>query len=138
VQSSKAEFDRRAVQIAVVSFAEPAKLAYYQEHHQWPFVMLADPERVAYRRFGLKRLSFLRAFSPPTLKLYWQLMRRGHRREDYGKEDIYQGGGDFILDRAGNILYVHRSEDPADRPSPAKLLDAIDRVKNEPSGHTAV
>ena len=41
----KSEFDRRGVSIAVVSFAEPSKLAHYQELHRWPFTMLADPER---------------------------------------------------------------------------------------------
>jgi hypothetical protein len=61
------------------------------------------------------------------LKLYLKLAREGRTRTNYGKEDIYQGGGDFLLDRAGNILFAHRSEDPADRPPVEKLLEVIDR-----------
>ncbi len=128
VQSFKAEFDRRGVAIVVVSFTEPAKLMHYQEFHHWPFTLLADPERTAYRALALKRLSWLRVFSPATLKLYVKLFREGMKREDYGKEDIYQSGGDFLVDREGNILFAYRSQDPADRPPVAELLRAIDRL----------
>jgi hypothetical protein len=110
-----------------VSFAEPEKLVQYRERHRWPFPIFADPKREAYRAFTLKRLSWFRVFSPPTLKLYWKLLREGRVRTDYGGEDIYQGGGDFLLDRAGNILFAHRSLDPADRPSVKRLLEEIDR-----------
>jgi peroxiredoxin len=128
VRSHKAEFDRRSITVAVVSFAEPAKLVHYQEQHRWPFIILADPKRVAYQAFSLRRLSWFRVFSIATLKLYLKLFREGMTREDYGKEDIYQAGGDFLLDRAGNVLLAHRSQDPADRPSAEKLLGEIDRV----------
>ena len=111
----------------MISFADPEKLAHYQEQRRWPFPILADPAREAYRSFSLKRLSWLQVFSPATLKLYLQLLRSGLSREDYGTEDIYQSGGDFLLDREGNILFAHRSTQPADRPSAIKLLEVIDR-----------
>lgn len=132
MKSLKNEFDRRGVAVAVVSFAEPAKLVPYQEHHQWPFTILADPQRVAYRKFALNRLSWLQVFSPATLRLYWKLLREGLKREDYGKEDIYQSGGDFLLDRDGNILFAHRSQNPSDRPSASRLLQVIDELVSAP------
>lgn len=128
MSSRKAEFDRRGVTVAIVSFAEPAKLIHYREQHPWPFTILADPQRVAYRSFRLPRLSWFRLFSLATVKLYLKLLREGMAREDYGKEDIYQAGGDFLLDRAGNLLFAHRSQDPADRPPAEELLREIDRV----------
>ncbi len=126
----KPEFDRRAVTVIAVSFAEPAKLAYYQEQHRWPFKLLADPERNAYETFTLKRLSSFRVFSPVTLSLYFKLWRRGMKQEPYGGEDIHQSGGDFLLDREGNILFAHRSQEPGDRPAPTRLLEEIDRVQS--------
>jgi peroxiredoxin len=128
VKAFKDEFDRRGVAIVVVSFAEPARLAPYQEHHHWPFVILADPKRTAYQAFALKRLSLLRVFSLSTLRLYFRLLREGKKLPDYGKDDYYQAGGDFLVDRKGNILFAHRSQDPADRPPIKKLLEAIDRT----------
>lgn len=127
MKAFKAEFDRRGVAIVIVSFAEPAKLVPYLEYHRWPFTILADPERKAYAAFALKRMWWWRVFSPATLKLYLKLLRKGLQRQDYGKEDVYQSGGDFVLDREGNILFAHRSEDPADRPLIGSLLMAIDR-----------
>jgi len=132
MRSFKAEFDRRGITIAVVSFAEPGSLIQYQQQHRWPFTLLADPQRRAYQMFALQRLSWFRVFSAATLKLYFKLTREGMAREDYGKEDIYQAGGDFLLDRAGNVLSAHRGQDPADRPSAEKLLREIDRLGVQP------
>jgi peroxiredoxin len=126
VRAFKSEFDRREIPVIVVSFAEPGKLAPYQEVHQWPFTMLADPDRKLYQAFELGRMSWFRVFSPATLKLYLKLYRRGLPQHDYGKEDIYQAGGDFLIDRGGHILFAFRSEDPADRPTMGTLLKAID------------
>ena len=116
----------------VVSFAEPAKLMRYQKQHPWPFTVLADPDRTAYRAFTLRRLSWFRVFSLATLKLYVKLFREGMARENYGKEDIYQAGGDFLLDREGNILFAHRSQDPSDRPAAVRLIQEIDRISSAP------
>jgi len=128
VKSFKDVFDRRGVTIVVISFAEPERLAPYQEHHHWPFVLLADPKRIAYQAFALKRLSWFRVFSPSTLRLYFRLLREGKKLQSYGKDDYYQAGGDFLIDREGNILFAHRSQNPADRPPVEKLLEAIDRT----------
>jgi peroxiredoxin len=128
VRAFKHEFDRRGVGIVVISFAEPQRLAPYQEHHHWPFVLLADPKRIAYQAFAVKRLSLLRVFSPSTLMLYIRLLREGKKIQSYGKDDYYQAGGDFLIDRQGNILFAHRSQNPADRPPIEKLLNAIERI----------
>jgi peroxiredoxin len=127
VNAFKHEFDRRHVKIVVVSFSEPAMLALYQKHHQWRFPVLADPERAAYHAFGLEQLSWHRVFSPATLKLYLKLFRKGLVRQDYGNNDVYQAGGDFVIDGSGAVYYAHRSEDPADRPTMSTLLKAIDK-----------
>ena len=127
MRAFKDRFEARGVSIIVISFAEPERLAQYEAQHQWPFVVLADPNRTAYDAFALKRLSWLQVFSPATVKLYWRLLREGKKREDYGKDDIYQSGGDFLIDRDGNVLFSHRSQDPANRPTAKKLLEIIDR-----------
>ena len=90
--------------------------------------MLADPKRIAYQAFALKRLSWFRVFSPSTLKLYFRLLRGGKKFQNYGKDDYYQAGGDFLIDREGNVLFAHRSQNPADRPRIEKLVEAIDQA----------
>jgi len=117
------------VAVVVVSFAEPKRLITYQEHHEWPFVFLADPDRSAYRHFNLKRLPWFRVFSPSTLRLYFRLLREGKKIQNYGKDDYYQAGGDFLVDRKGTVLFAHRSQDPSDRPSVQRLLEVINEVR---------
>ena len=121
----KDEFDRLGIAVVLVSFAEPERLAVYQERHHWPFPILADPERIAYRAFALNRLSWLQVFSLSTLKLYLRLLREGKRLQNYGKDDYYQSGGDFLVDGERNILFAYRSEDPADRPPLEQLLKIV-------------
>ena len=134
MRAFKSEFDRRGVAIVIVSFAEPDKLTPYIMDHNWPFTILADPERKAYVTFALKRLSWWRVFSPAMLKLYSKLVGKGLHRRDYGREDVYQSGGDFVLDHEGNILFAYRSEDPGDRPQVGNLLMAIDQSAPARSG----
>jgi len=136
VNAFKSEFRRRNIDIVVVSFAEPEMLIPYVEYHEWPFTLLADSERKLYQAFDLKQLAWRKVFSPSTLKLYLKLFRKGLHLEDYGKEDIYQTGGDFLLDRAGNVLFALRSEDPSDRPSVASLLKAFDVCFRQPEKPT--
>ena len=123
------EFSRRGVSIIVISFADPAVLVRYQEQHEWPFTILADPDRRAYAAFALPRLSWRQLFSPATVKLYFRLLRQGKRPQAYGGEDIRQAGGDFLIDKAGNVFFAHRSREPADRPAPVRLIQEIDRIK---------
>jgi len=125
VQREKARFDAQGITIVVVSFADSQRLAGYQRLQQWPFLILADPERTAYRHFHLERLSLSRLFSLSTLKLYFKLLWKGKKIQDYGKDDYYQAGGDFLLDREGNLLFAYRSHDPADRPSVERLLAKV-------------
>jgi hypothetical protein len=90
--------------------------------------MLADPERKAYGYFGLKRLPWHRVFSLPTLKFYFHLLLKGRKLENYGRDDFYQSGGDFLLDRTGKILFAYRSHDPADRPPVRRLLAEVEKL----------
>jgi hypothetical protein len=54
---------------------------------------------------------------------------KGRRIQNYGKDDYFQAGGDFLLDREGTILFAHRSHDPSDRPAVKRLLEEISRIK---------
>lgn len=124
----KEEFDRRGITVVVVSFAPPSRLADYREQQQWPFRLLSDPGRDAYRAFGLKRFSWFRLLAPATLGFYWRRWREAELPRFERSEDVFQGGGDFLLDRAGNVLFAHRSREPADRPPARRILEAFDQV----------
>jgi len=95
-------------------------------HGHFPFSRIPSARRTRLLRY--QNLTY-GGFSPPTLKLYWRLMRRGIRQERYEGADIFQSGGDFLLDRDGNVRYAHRSIDPTDRPTVTELLQQIDQLR---------
>lgn len=123
----QAEFDQfRALgaQIIVVSFVSPERLGRYLNIRPSPFRFFADPARAAYRAFGLKSATWLQILRPRVIARYFSLIFRG-RMPHMAQEDVLQLGGDFVLDRAGRIVYEYRSQDPADRPSISDLLEAV-------------
>jgi hypothetical protein len=112
----------------VISFARSERLRLYQSSHGQPFPLYADPERAVYRAFELRRLSLWKLLSPRVFSRYWRLLREGRRLQRTRGDDIYQGGGDFVVAPDGRVLYAHRSEDPADRPSVEALKSAVLRM----------
>ena len=112
--------------VLIVSFSAPLFARAWLEETGAPFTLLVDPDRSVYRSYGLEA-SFWRTWSPRTL---WYYARNWGRRPGWqgSGEDLNQLGGDFIVDRAGKLCFVHRSHDPVDRPSVDDLFAAIDRL----------
>jgi hypothetical protein len=111
-------------EVVVVSFEPAARLPGYRELHGWPFPVVSDPERVAYRAFGLESAGWRDLLAPRVLKRYAQLLLQGYRVRWSGA-DLHQLGGDFVIDRGRRLIYAHRSLDPADRPPVSELLSAL-------------
>lgn len=114
--------------VLVVSFAEAGRLTRYQDLHRWPFQLAADPDRTLYHELGVGRLGWNRLFEPRALVTYWQLWRRGGKAFPFEPDDVQQGGGDFLVDPAGQVLFAHISRDPTDRPSASSLQRAVDEA----------
>lgn len=91
-----------------------------------PFEMLCDPERQAFRYFGLDRGRFSMFFRPRVLWYYFKFLLRGWmpRRNERG-EDVLQLGGDFVISADRRLTFAHPSRDPADRPSVGVLIDQL-------------
>ncbi len=108
----------------MISFAQGKALAHYAGGLNLPFPLLSDPERSAYRAYGLSRGSFWTIFGPKIVWTYVKLMARGRLFRGI-QADPYQLGGDFVVDGQGILRFAYRSADPADRPSADRLLEAV-------------
>lgn len=119
----EAELRRRDVQVLVISFgAEFWARAWLQETES-PFPLLLDPDRAAYRAYGLER-SFVRVWSPKVMWHYTRRVLAGQKLQSI-QGDPHQLGGDFVVDAAGAIRLARRSKDPVDRPPMEALLAAL-------------
>ena len=98
---------------------------------------VCDPDRTAYRYFGLDRGRWSMFLRWRVLARYLRLIFTGwlpHRGE--GGEDMLQLGGDFILSADRRLVYSYRSNDPADRPAVNDLVDQIRQLIGTPGGRT--
>ena len=117
------EFQNRGFEVVAIAQASPTVLTQYLLKNSLMFPILSDPDRVAYQAFGLERTSWFTFFRPRVIWGYLRLMFQGTRLQTpYAGEDVRQLGGDFILNRTGELLFSFRSPDPTARPSIAELL----------------
>ncbi|MBI4787306.1 MAG: redoxin domain-containing protein [Chloroflexi bacterium] len=112
--------------IILVSFGLGYQARAWQQETGACFTLLLDPERAAYRVYGLEH-SLLRSWQPKVWWEYARLMLAGRPWRGI-QGDSAQLGGDFIVDGHGVIRFAHRSHDPTDRPSAAQLLDALTQL----------
>jgi alkyl-hydroperoxide reductase/thiol specific antioxidant family protein len=119
-------FESSHARAVVITFgAAPLARAWLTET-EVPFELWLDPERAAYRAFGLEQ-SLVRSWSPRTIWAYIRLMVQGRPWRGI-QGDSGQLGGDFVVDTGGIIRFAYRSHDPTDRPSVEDLLGAFDRL----------
>ncbi len=112
--------------VVLVTFTKPENLEQYATGHDLGFPMLIDPDRAAYRAFGLGRGSLARMYGWKAARRYLQIIRD----EGFGglarpTEDTLQLGGDFVVGPDGTLEYGFWGEGPDDRPTIDDLVDAI-------------
>ncbi len=119
-------FEAAGARILVVSFEAPERIALFQEELCLPFEVAGDGDRSAYEAYGLMRGSRRQIFHPRTALRYARLLLKGDPLKSPTKGvDLYQLGGDFVVDPRGRLAYTYRSERPDDRPPVEALLGAM-------------
>jgi hypothetical protein len=118
------ELRKRNVEVVVVTFeAGLLALGYAEETSlQWP--LLVDADRVIYREYGMLSASFGDVWGPRTWWAYLKAILHGDRpRKSEG--DIYQRGGDMLVDPEGIVRFHHVGKGPSDRPSVDEILARV-------------
>ncbi|MBW2276544.1 MAG: AhpC/TSA family protein [Deltaproteobacteria bacterium] len=121
-------------QVLVVSFGEPERVAWLVEDLNLPFRVAADPSRGVYQAFGLAKASFFRVWHPRVIVKYMKLIRSGMKipHRDVAA-DLWQLGGDFVIDADGVVRYTYYSEGPEDRPSVDELIAELSSSRSDAS-----
>lgn len=128
VQVAKAadKFKERNCGLVVISQGKPQVLAHFEKRNGFPFPVTGDPDRVAYKAFGLERVWWFTFLFPWVLWGYLVRIVTGTiPRVPYLSEDVTQLGGNFLLDQSGKMLWSFRSSDPSRRPSVEAMLKAV-------------
>lgn len=126
VRSHLDEIRQTGGELFVVTFSQPDVLAGYVAKNAFPFPVVTDPDRTAYREFGLERTSWARMLQPSVVGRFVKLILKGWGpRRPHAGEDIFQLGGDFVLDSQRRLTYARRSAEPTDRPSATEVVQAL-------------
>lgn len=107
-----------------VTFERKEVASAYAAQLPWP--VLLDPERELYAAYGLQQRSFWQIWGPASWWGFIKLLFSGHKLH-WPTDDIYQLGGDVLIDPAGTIRLHHMSRNPMDRPSLSSLFETIRR-----------
>jgi len=117
------EFEVLNTRIVLISFGRPDQARIWLDETNIPFTLLLDPERKAYRAYGLE-YSLLRSWGLNVWRKYAQLLFKGRKWRGI-QGDSGQLGGDVLVDSNGRIRFAYRSHDPTDRPDIHMLLAAL-------------
>jgi len=116
----KERMARLGLQVMVITFEPPdaetiPKFSYY-----------CDSDRQLYHYFGMLQAGFWDLWGPRTLLAYLQLLLKG-RRIISSRSDIYQRGGDVVIDPFGRVRFHHIGSGPADRPDFEKIFRVVEQ-----------
>ncbi len=130
MDAAREQLAAKGCSVLVVSQAKPEILALYLSRQHWQVPIVCDPQRVAYRAFGLERTSWLTFFRPKVLWGYFRGMFRGYGvKKPYAGEDVLQLGGDFVLNRGGRVVFAYASANPVDRPPLTAIFGVLPSVE---------
>ena len=116
------ELEDQGIQTWVISFSDRSRVRHWKEAEGLTFPFLHDPEREVYRAYQLEA-SFFRTWTPRNI---WSYVKAFIRGKDIAGiiGDPHQLGADILVDPKGKIRMGYYSQDPVDRPSLEKIIQA--------------
>lgn len=108
----------------MVTFQSGPVTQAYVRDTRLPWPLLIDGELSLYRSYGMERGKWRNIFGAASIASYAKLMLRGHKPRGLAG-DPYQLGGDVLIDPQGIVRLHHVGRGPADRPSVASILQAV-------------
>ena len=131
----RARIDGLGATVVMVAYDRPGLLATKMMRGlDVPYPLLYDPDRASYRAWGLGRTGLFGALLSPALNWrYLKLLLRGERFLGVAP-DMFQLGGDFVLDRGGRVRFAGRMRNNGDRTPTGRLLDELVRAAGAKTG----
>ncbi|XP_005736844.1 prostamide/prostaglandin F synthase-like [Pundamilia nyererei] len=126
LQKNQSSLDAHSVQVVVISFGCQEGASYWVDQTGCQYDMLLDPSRKMYSAFGLGA-SLQKVLNFGNMLIYSEYVANDMefpRELPWIQDDMFQLGGNFVLDEHGRVLFSHRCQSPIDRPSVEDILSA--------------
>jgi alkyl hydroperoxide reductase subunit AhpC len=129
LREREAEFSNWGLTVVVVTFAHDFLARSYVEDTALTWPLLIDGDRQVYRSYGMLNASFWDIWGPKTWLVYGRELLKGRKLEK-SEDDIYQRGGDVLIDPDGVVRLHHVGDGPADRPEASQIFSIITTAGN--------
>ncbi|XP_063355847.1 prostamide/prostaglandin F synthase-like isoform X2 [Pelmatolapia mariae] len=126
LQKNQSSLDAHSVQVVVISFGCQEGASHWVQQTGCQYDMLLDPSRKMYSAFGLGA-SLKKVLNFSNMLIYSEYVANDMefpRELPWIQDDMFQLGGNFVLDEHGRVLFSHRCQSPIDRPSVEDILSA--------------
>lgn len=133
------EIEARGFQVIAIA---PSKGTFIQQFLEqfgpFPFPILGDPSREAYRGMGHKTMAKWKLLAKAGLGFLTGQVKNFIPKDDKQKEfvmksmktqDVYIQGGTWLFTPQGNILWKHIDQSPEDHAKIDDVLKQMDKVK---------
>lgn len=115
------------MRVLVVSYGSLEGAEFWLTQTGYEFDMVFDPERKVYQAFSLGS-SFAKVMKFSNMLRYseYHVTKRSFPQvPPQFIEDLFQMGGDFVLDERGTVVFSYQCQSPVDRPSTEYILAAL-------------
>ena len=123
LQQHERTFQELKTQIVAVTFEATAFARAYVEETRLRWPILTDETRELYRAYRMLAGTSWDVLGPSSWWVYLKELTMGELPKRPGS-DIFQLGGDVLIDPAGTVRFHHVGRGPADRPTVDTLLRA--------------
>jgi alkyl hydroperoxide reductase subunit AhpC len=118
-------FAEHDTNVVVVTFEQPWRAAAYAREAGISWPILLDADRSLYTAYEMHRASRRKVLGVKNWWAYIRLILRGYKVQR-PTDDIYQLGGDVLVDPQGIVRMHFVSESPVDRPAVASIQRMIE------------
>ena len=94
--------------------------------------MIADPQRTLYTALGARRPAPLWMLRPRVVGAGLRAVAAREPVSVTRGDDTLQQGVDVVIDAEGDIAFIHRAADPADRTAPGELVAVLRGLGHDP------
>jgi peroxiredoxin len=135
LRESERSFLEAGASIVLIGHGDRRAAEEFRKVKLVPFTFLLDPDRAAYRAYGLARGGLMQVFGPSTaLPFLTANLRPQTRQRGLKGGDLMQMPGTFVVDRDGVVRFAHRNRHVADSPRNQDILEALERMRAKAGG----
>jgi len=130
LRDERERFEEVGAGIVLIGQGRPSDATAFTERMRQPFECLVDPNRSAYRAYGLAKATPAQVLGP---RVALPFLRANVRRETLQRGlqggSFFQMPGTFVIDTDGVVQMAHRNRHVADTPANERILRVLEALR---------